>query len=58
MPPKDANVRAAETKLMRRLGTNVKISPKADAKGGKVEIEYYNETDLARIYDLIMRDDV
>jgi len=57
MPPKDANVRAAETKLMRRLGTNVKISPKAGAKGGKVEIEYYNETDLARIYDLIMRDD-
>lgn len=56
-PEKDANVRAAETKLMRRLGTNVKISPKPNAKGGKVEIEYYSDTDLTRIYDAIMRDD-
>jgi ParB family chromosome partitioning protein len=53
---KDPNLRAAETKLMRRLGTNVKISPKANAKGGKLEIEYYSETDLTRIYDVIMRD--
>ncbi len=56
-PAKDANVRAAEAKLMRRLGTNVKITPKPNAKGGKVEIEYYSDTDLTRIYDAIMRGD-
>lgn len=55
-PVKDANVRAAETKLMRRLATNVKITPKPNTKGGKVEIEYYSDADLTRIYDTIMRD--
>jgi len=54
-PIKDANVRSAETKLMRHLGTNVKISAKADGKGGKLEIEYYSDSDLSRIYDLLMR---
>ncbi len=54
-PVKDPNVRSAETKLMRHLGTNVKISAKADGKGGKLEIEYYSDSDLSRIYDLIMK---
>lgn len=54
-PVKDANVRAAETKLMRHLGTNVKISAKPDGKGGKLEIEYYSDSDLSRIYDLLIK---
>jgi len=54
-PIKDANVRSAETKLMRHLGTNVKISAKPDGKGGKLEIEYYSDSDLSRIYDLLIK---
>jgi ParB family chromosome partitioning protein len=53
-PPKDPNVAAAETKLRRRLGTNVNIVPNNSGKGGKVEIEYYNDEDLNRIYQAII----
>jgi ParB family chromosome partitioning protein len=49
----DANYRMAETKLRRRLGTQVKIHQSQNGEGGKIEIEYYNETDLHRIYQLI-----
>lgn len=49
---KDPNVKAAETKLMRRFGTNVKINSKG--KAGKIEIEYYNSDDLDRIFQLMM----
>lgn len=51
--PKDANVRLAETKLMRALGTNVKISPSAKG-GGKIELEYYSDTDLNRLYERLL----
>ncbi len=54
-PVNDANVRSAETKLMRHLGTNVKISAKAGGKGGKLEIEYYSDSDLNRIYELLTK---
>lgn len=54
-PLQDPNMRAAETKLMRRFGTNVKIIDKGDGKGGKIEIEYYSMTDLDRIFQLMMR---
>jgi ParB family chromosome partitioning protein len=50
---KDANVRLAETKLMRALGTNVKIAPSAKG-GGKIELEYYSDTDLNRLYDRLI----
>lgn len=50
----DPNIRAAETKLMRALSTNVRIRPKAAGKGGKIEIEYYTADDLNRIYDVII----
>lgn len=53
-PKKDPNVTLAETKLMRRLGTNVKILSKGDGKAGKIEIEYYNTDDLDRIYQMII----
>ncbi len=50
---KDANVRQAETKMMRALGTNVKIKPKGKGNAGKIEIEYYNTDDLDRLYRLL-----
>jgi len=50
---KDPNVRLAETKLMRALGTNVKISPSAKG-GGKIEVEYYSDADLNRLYERLL----
>jgi ParB family chromosome partitioning protein len=51
----DANVKAAEIKLMRTLSTNVKILPGKKGTGGKIEIEYYNADDLDRIYEAITK---
>jgi len=49
----DPNVRAAESKLRRALGTQVRILE--DGTGaGKVEISYFNRQDLDRLYTLIM----
>lgn len=53
-PKNDANVRAAETKLRRRLGTQVSVISDGKGTGGKIEIEYYSESDLDRIYRLIL----
>ena len=53
--PIDANVRTAETKLMRTLGTNVKIVPGRKGVAGKIEIEYYSMDDLDRIYEVIVK---
>jgi len=52
---KDPNVKAAETKLMRHLSTNVKIHSARKGKGGKIEIEYYGIDDLDRLYSLLMQ---
>lgn len=49
----DPNVKAAETKLRRALGTQVKILQAADGRG-KVEISFFNTQDLDRIYNLLM----
>lgn len=51
---KDPNVRLAETRLMRALGTNVKITPGKKSGEGKIEIEYYNPTDLDRLYERLL----
>ena len=50
----DANVKTAETKLRRYFGTNVHIAQDKKGTGGKIEIEYYGEADLDRIYNLIL----
>jgi ParB family transcriptional regulator, chromosome partitioning protein len=50
----DANIRAAETKLRRRLGTQVHVTPSQTGVGGKIEIEYYNEQDLDRLYQILI----
>lgn len=52
--PIDANVRAAEMKLRRRLGTQVRIRPNQKGDGGKIEIEFYNDKDLDRLYNLLI----
>jgi ParB family chromosome partitioning protein len=56
-PPKrdDANIRAAEVKLRRRFGTQVRVLPSQTGTGGKIEIEYYNDNDLDRLYQLLTR---
>lgn len=51
----NANVKAAEVKLRRSLGTQVKIIPDGKGTGGKIEIEYYSESDLDRIYQILMK---
>ncbi|QYO66234.1 ParB/RepB/Spo0J family partition protein [Leptolyngbya sp. 7M] len=50
----DPNLRYAETKMMRALGTNVKIRPGNKDGAGRIEIEYYNNDDLDRIFQLLM----
>jgi len=50
----DANTRAAESKLRRRLGTQVHISTNQSGEGGKIEVQYYNDADLNRLYEMIM----
>ncbi|MGH9899517.1 MAG: ParB/RepB/Spo0J family partition protein [Pyrinomonadaceae bacterium] len=49
----DANVKAAETRLRRRLGTQVRVIGNSTG-GGKIEIEYYSDKDLDRIYQIIL----
>ncbi len=51
---KDANIRSAETKLMRSLGTNVRITPSGKGNAGKIEIEYYNLDDLDRLFQRLV----
>ena len=51
---KDANIRSAEVKLQRALGTNVKINPNGKGNAGKIEIEYYNLDDLDRLFQLLV----
>ena len=50
----DANLRTAEDKLRRRLGTQVRVLPNANGYGGKIELQYYNDDDLNRLYELLI----
>jgi len=49
--PKDVHTRAAEEKLRFAMGTRVRIVRKG--KGGKIEIDFQNEDELQRIYELL-----
>jgi ParB family transcriptional regulator, chromosome partitioning protein len=51
----DANVRAAEGKLRRLYGTRVRIVQAQGSPAGRIELEFYNDGDLGRLYDLLMR---
>jgi ParB family chromosome partitioning protein len=50
----NANLKSAETKLRRHFGTQIKIIPDGRGTGGKIELEYYSEADLDRIYQLML----
>lgn len=49
----DPNLRAAEAKLRRRFGTQVRIVPQKAGSAGRIEIEFYSSEDLTRLYDLL-----
>ena len=55
-PPQltDPNVRAAEAKLRRRFGTQVRIVSAKAGAAGRIEIEFYSAEDLNRLYDLLV----
>lgn len=50
----DPNVRAAETRLRRHLGTQVRILQRQNEQTGKIEIEFYSASDLERIFRLML----
>lgn len=50
----DANVRAAEAKLRRALGTRVQIL-QAPSGAGRITIEFYNGSDLDRLYQILVQ---
>lgn len=50
----DPNLKTAEAKLRRKLGTRISILPSVSRPGGKIEIEYYDDRDLDRFYALLM----
>ena len=54
-PQQDANIRAAVRNLEDTLGTRVRIVEQGPSRG-RIEIEYYSQDDLQRIYALITRD--
>jgi ParB family transcriptional regulator, chromosome partitioning protein len=54
--PLDPNVKAAIGELERRLGSRVRITEKGKDKG-QIEIEYYSQEDLDRIYTMIVGED-
>jgi len=51
----DPNVRAAENKLRRTLGTQVRILQGAPDGPGRIEIAFFNTQDLDRIYRVLTR---
>ncbi|MDX6611775.1 MAG: ParB family transcriptional regulator, chromosome partitioning protein [Blastocatellia bacterium] len=54
-PPKpiDPNLKAAQDRLRRRYGTQVKIIS-TTKQAGKIELEYYDDKDLDRLYTILM----
>jgi len=53
--PQDPNVKAAAHQLEETLGTRVRIVEKNEQRG-RIEIEYYSQEDLQRIYGLIAKE--
>ena len=50
-------VRGFQDQLTEYLGTRVKIEPAKKENGGRIIIEYYNDDDLERVYDLLKEKD-
>jgi ParB family transcriptional regulator, chromosome partitioning protein len=51
----DPDVKSIVEELQRLLGTRVRLLPKARSAKGKIEIEYYSQADLGRIFETITR---
>ena len=49
----DPNVRSAESKLRRHFGTKVRIVQAQGALSGRIELEFYNQSDLNRLYVML-----
>jgi ParB family transcriptional regulator, chromosome partitioning protein len=54
-PQPDPNTKAAIEELQREYGTRVSIHPNRRGRPGELIFEYYDSSDLARIYDQLMR---
>jgi len=54
--PTDPNTKAALEELQRRFGTRVVLHPLRPGRPGQLAFEYYDAGDLARLYDLLMRE--
>jgi ParB family chromosome partitioning protein len=50
----DPNFKAAEDKLRRKLSSKVHILVNQKSNGGKIEIEFFDDNDLNRLYEIIM----
>jgi ParB family chromosome partitioning protein len=50
----DPNFKAAEDKLRRKLSSKVHIVVSQKSNGGKIEIDFFDDNDLNRIYEIIM----
>jgi ParB family chromosome partitioning protein len=51
----DANTRSAIEQLQQTLGTRVTLRPPTKTRPGQVQIEYYDEEQLAGLYDRLTR---
>jgi len=51
----EPNAKAALEELQKRFGTRVLLQKKIGG-GGQISFEYYNDSDLARLYDQFMRE--
>ena len=52
--PRDPNVLAAEDRLTRSLGTKVRITAGRKKGSGRIEIDYYSEEELDRLFSLLV----
>ena len=54
-PALDANMRSALEQLQQTLGTRVTLRPPTKTRPGQLQIEYYDEEQLAGLYDRITK---
>jgi ParB family transcriptional regulator, chromosome partitioning protein len=55
LPALDANARSAIEQLQQTLGTRVTLRPPTKTRPGELQIEYYDEEQLAGLYDRLTR---
>jgi len=55
-PVIDANTKSALEELQRKYGTRVLLQRQRGTKAGHLAFEYYNDSDLERLYDQLMRE--